>query len=122
MEKCAGLVRWRTTSVIGAWTECSSSPASRSQPLSDANRRVVVIVEVASRGEDLDGLESVRGNFEQVRLLQPLFVIEVSGNTKRFMMDYPSADTGSDPYQHGREHLAQAARSADSVRGSCARS
>ena len=53
------------------------------QPLLQrANRRVIVIIEVASRREHLDRFESVRRDLEQVGLLQPLFVIEVSRNAK----------------------------------------
>ena len=47
-----------------------------------ANRRLVVVVEVASRGEHLDGLEAMCGDLEEMGLLQPLFVIQVSGDAK----------------------------------------
>ena len=49
-------------STIGACTDGSVRPASRSHDASALNRRGIVIVEVASRGEQLDRLESVRGD------------------------------------------------------------
>ena len=57
--------------------------------LQGSNRRGVVIVEVASRREHFDGFKSVRRNLEQMRLLQPLFVIQVSRHSKPFHDSLP---------------------------------
>ena len=112
-------LRWprpfANASVIGAWTECRSRPASASHSFSVSNRRRVVIVEVAARGEHLDRLESVRRNLEQVRLLQPLFVVEVRRNSKPFH----ACSLHNRPL---RQRAARAiVQSAGSARGSCER-
>ena len=53
------------------------------QPLAQlGNRRRVVVVEVAARGEHLDRLEPVRRNLRQVIAAQALGVKEVRRNTK----------------------------------------
>ena len=91
VEKVRCARPFANTSVIGAWTECRSSLASREPTLQRSNRGRVVIVEVASRGEHLDGFKSVRRNLEQMRLLQPLFVIQVGRHSKPFHDAFPKS-------------------------------
>ena len=84
VEKFRWHLPFANTSVMGAWTECRVEPGLGQPLLQRTNRGCVVIVEVAPRGEHFDRVKPVRRNLEQVRLLQPLFVIEVRRDAKPF--------------------------------------
>ena len=68
------------TSVIGACTLLQPQPGFP-QPVPElGDRRVAAIVEVAPRGEELDGLEPVARDLGQMIVLEPPVVIKVRGN------------------------------------------
>src|SRR5687768_12160437 len=72
-----------------------------------SNRGAVVIVEVTSRRKYLDGFKSAYRDVDQVRLLQPLFVIQV-GRHSKFLHTYKKRGQTPFPFLHyGAEQLAQ---------------
>ena len=63
---------WRSASNAGACTECSSRRVSESHSASCARARVVVIVEVGTRREELDRVEPVSGDVNEVIASEPM--------------------------------------------------